>query len=91
MTLKQISVLGRKVDFVSGVVCRLFRPTGCSELVTSVCFQEELEKQQYYQRRNKQARKSHTNTRIKRLADIGIDVDQIKSCIPHPGDNDPSP
>ena len=54
-------------------------------------FEEELEKQQYYQRRSKQARKSHTKTRIKRLADIGIDVDQIKSCIPYPSDNDPSP
>ena len=53
-------------------------------------FEEELEKQQYYQRRSKQARKSHTKTRIERLADIGINVDKIKSCIPdNTNDHDP--
>ena len=45
-------------------------------------FEDELEKQKYYQQRNRQARKSHTKTRIERLAAIGIDVDKIKSCIP---------
>lgn len=45
-------------------------------------FEKELKKQKYYQRRNKQARKSHTKTRIKRLTAMGIDVDTIKSCIP---------
>jgi len=45
-------------------------------------FQEELEKQQYYQRRNKQARQSHTKTRIARLLALGIDIRRIKSCIP---------
>ena len=44
-------------------------------------FEEELEKQKYYQRRNNQARKSHTQTRIERLTAMGIDVDKIKSCI----------
>ena len=44
-------------------------------------FKEELDKQQYYQRRNKQARKSHTKTRLRRLARLGIDPDQIKSCL----------
>jgi len=44
-------------------------------------FEAELEKQQYYQRRNRQARKSHTQTRIDRLTAIGIDVDKIKSCV----------
>ena len=42
----------------------------------------ELEKQHYYQHRNKQARTSHTKTRIRRLTAMGIDVDTIKSCIP---------
>jgi SRSO17 transposase len=46
-------------------------------------FQAELAKHQYYQQRNKQARTSHTKTRIRRLRDMGIDVDKIKSCIPH--------
>lgn len=44
-------------------------------------FNDELEKQLYYQRRNKQARTSHTKTRIEQLADLKIDVDKIKSCI----------
>jgi SRSO17 transposase len=45
-------------------------------------FKAELEKQQYYQQRNKQARVSHTKTRISRLTAMGIDVGKIKSCIP---------
>lgn len=45
-------------------------------------FQEELNKQQYYQRRNRQARQSHTKTRLARLAALGIDVERIKSCLP---------
>lgn len=44
-------------------------------------FQAELEKQHYYQKRNKQARKSHTKTRVKRFRDMGINADRIKSCI----------
>lgn len=38
-------------------------------------------KQQYHQKRNRQAGKSHTKTRIARLTQLGIDVDKIKSCI----------
>lgn len=45
-------------------------------------FQEELKKQEYYQRRNRQARESHTKTRLARLAALGIDVQRIKSCLP---------
>ncbi len=45
-------------------------------------YETELKKQRYHQRRNKQARTSHTQTRIDRLGDLGIDVDRIKSCIP---------
>lgn len=45
-------------------------------------YEQELEKQRYYQRRNQQARRSHTKTRIRRLRALGIDADQIKSCIP---------
>lgn len=44
-------------------------------------FAEELEKQRYYQRRNRQARVSHTQTRRDRLAALGIDVDRIRSCL----------
>ena len=45
-------------------------------------FADELRKQQHNQRRNRQARVSHTKTRIKRLTALGIDVTQIKSCLP---------
>jgi SRSO17 transposase len=48
-------------------------------------YEDELKKQLYYQRRNKQSRKSHTRTRIERLTALGIDVDRIRSCIPGPG------
>lgn len=44
-------------------------------------FEKERDKQQYYQSRNRQARESHTKTRIKRLAALGIDVTRIKSCV----------
>ena len=44
-------------------------------------FEEEIEKQEYYQRRNQQARDSHTKTTIEKLKDKGIDPDKIKSCI----------
>jgi SRSO17 transposase len=45
-------------------------------------FQQELDKQAYYQRRNAQAQRSHTKTRRARLQSLGIDPDRIKSCIP---------
>jgi SRSO17 transposase len=46
--------------------------------------ERELTKQQYYQRRNAQARRSHTKTRKARLKSLGIDADRIKSCTPRP-------
>jgi SRSO17 transposase len=45
-------------------------------------FERELAKQQYYQGRNAQARRSHTKTRENRLKGLGIDVERIKSCVP---------
>jgi SRSO17 transposase len=42
----------------------------------------ELAKQQYYQRRNAQACRAHTKTRMAALHALGIDADRIKSCIP---------
>jgi SRSO17 transposase len=38
-------------------------------------------KQRYHQRRNGQAGKSHTKTKIARFTEMGIDVNHIKSCI----------
>jgi hypothetical protein len=40
----------------------------------------ELMKLLYYQRRNALAIKSHTKTRIRLYAKLGIDVENIKSC-----------
>ena len=54
-------------------------------------FEDEIRKQQYYQRRNRQARQSHTKTRIAKLKAMGIDVDKIKSCIPRRRPPDPQP
>jgi SRSO17 transposase len=47
-------------------------------------YRAEQEKQEYYQRRNQQARKSHTKTRLAQLRALGIDVNRIKSCHPKP-------
>jgi SRSO17 transposase len=55
-----------------------------ADLPTSVRrqrFDDELENQQYYQRRSRQAQQSHTKKRLARLAVLGIDVARIKSCL----------
>ena len=44
-------------------------------------YQDELERQRYHQRRNRQSRTSHAKTRVARLRALGIDPDKIKSCI----------
>lgn len=44
--------------------------------------EKELAKQQYYQKRNAQAQRSHTKTRTAHLKALGIDADRIKSCVP---------
>ena len=44
-------------------------------------YERELETLRYYQRRNQQARQSHTKTRLKQLHAVGIDVDALESCI----------
>jgi hypothetical protein len=40
--------------------------------------EQELIKQRYYQRRNAQARRSHTKTRKARLKCLGIDAERAK-------------
>jgi SRSO17 transposase len=52
------------------------------QLTRAEQLERELTKQQYYQRRNAQARRSHTKTRKTRLKSLGIDAERIKSCIP---------
>jgi len=45
-------------------------------------FQRETKRQRYYASRNAQASKSHRKTRNKRLAELGIDPQKIKSVPP---------
>ena len=45
-------------------------------------YQETVERIAYYQRRNQQARQSHTKTTRRRLKELGIKVDRIRSCVP---------
>lgn len=45
-------------------------------------YKEEIDRQIYHGRRNAQASKSHRKTRNKRLANIGIDPEKIKSVPP---------
>jgi SRSO17 transposase len=52
------------------------------QLTKAEQFEQELIKQRYYQRRNAQARRSHTKTRQARLKSLGIDAERIKSCVP---------
>ncbi len=43
-------------------------------------YEKNEKKERYYQRRNKRAKTSHTQTKIARFAVLGINVDHIKSC-----------
>ena len=56
--------------------------TARGQLTRVAQYQRELVKQQYYQRRNAHARRSHTKTRKALLHSLGIDADRIKTCIP---------
>jgi SRSO17 transposase len=47
-------------------------------------FEQEIAKQQYHQKRNATARKSHTKTRRRLYQEMGIPIDTIKSCTIHP-------
>ena len=58
--------------------------TAAPRLSKTERLEKELAKQQYYQRRAAQARRSHTKTRKARLKALGIDADRIKSCVSPP-------
>lgn len=47
-------------------------------------YRREVERQRYYRHRNAQAAKSHRKTQHKRLLELGIDPDKIKSVVPKP-------
>lgn len=48
------------------------------------CYEEELQRQRYYQSRNATASRSHRQTRLQRLQAVDIDPDRIKSVSPKP-------
>lgn len=50
-------------------------PQAAEELISNTAYKLE-----YYQRRNRQARQSHTKTRIRNLQKLGIDLDHINRC-----------
>jgi SRSO17 transposase len=52
------------------------------QLTRTKWLEQELTKQRYYQRRNAQARRSHTKTRKTRLTSLGIEAERIKCCVP---------
>jgi SRSO17 transposase len=55
-------------------------PPGCRDRL----YQEEVDRQTYYAQRNARAARSHHKTRRKRLAELGINPDKIKSLLPKP-------
>jgi hypothetical protein len=50
-------------------------PRAAEELISNTAY-----KLAYHQRRNRQARQSHTKTRIRKLQELGIDLDHIHRC-----------
>lgn len=69
------------IEQVRSAMNTWLQSAGLTAAARQEAYQQELETQEYYQRRSEQARKSHTKTRIKRLSELGINVDKIKSCI----------
>lgn len=53
-----------------------------AEAIALRLYREEAACQRYHARRNAQASESHRTTRRKRLAELGIDPDKIKSVPP---------
>jgi hypothetical protein len=51
--------------------------------IRDAAFEKELADQTYHQQRNAQATQSHTKTRIQYYHRLGIDIEQIKSCLLH--------
>jgi SRSO17 transposase len=78
---------GLTIEQVRSAMNTWFQAVRFTAAARQEAYQEELDNQAYHQRRNEQARKSHTKTRIQCLSELGIDVDKIKSCIPHSRDD----
>lgn len=50
-------------------------PSAAEELISNTAY-----KIAYYQKRNRQARRSHTKTRVRKLQEMGIDLTRIRRC-----------
>jgi len=75
--------LGRlTIEQVRGAVGAWLEAAAMKPSARNERYEHELENIRYHQRRNEQARKSHTKTRLAKLTALGIDADHIKSCIP---------
>jgi hypothetical protein len=49
--------------------------------VKKVLYQRVIDQIEYYQYRNRDARKSHRKKRLRKLRELGINVSQLKSCV----------
>ena len=67
---------------VRRAACVFVRSIGLPRRCREQLYQEEADRQSYYARRNAQASQSHRSTRNKRFAEIGIDLETIKSVPP---------
>ncbi len=70
------------IEQVRGATCVYLEAANLSPTARRERYQQELDKIDYHQRRTRQACKSHTKTRIERLLQLGIDVEQLPTCQP---------
>ncbi len=70
------------IEQVRGAACAYLEAAKMTPIDRREHYQQELDKINYHQYRNRQACKSHTKTRIERLQQLGINVDQLPTCQP---------
>ncbi|OYW11879.1 MAG: hypothetical protein B7Z55_18825, partial [Planctomycetales bacterium 12-60-4] len=51
-------------------------PKAAEKLINDTAYKLE-----YHQKRNRQARESHSKTRLRKLKELGIDVSEIRRCV----------
>jgi len=70
------------IEQVRGATCVYLEAADMTPAARREHYQKQLDKIDYHQRRNHQACKSHTKTRIHQLQQLGIDVKQLPTCQP---------
>ena len=70
------------IEQVRGAACVHLEAASLTPTARRERYQQELDKIDYHQRRNRQACKSHTKTRMDRLLQLGIDVNPLPTCQP---------